>query len=33
VFANSKDKQLEKPGHPETCPGPWQPILIAEDKK
>lgn len=33
VFANSKDKQLEKPGHPDSCPGDWQPIQIATDKK
>jgi len=26
VFAHNKDKQLEKPGHPESCLGSWQPI-------
>lgn len=33
VFANLKDPQLEKPGHPESCPGDWQRIQIAEQRK
>jgi hypothetical protein len=33
MFSNPKDKQLEKPGHPDSCPGDWQPIQIAADKK
>ena len=33
VFANSKDKQLEKPDHPESCPGSWRQIQIVEDEK
>jgi hypothetical protein len=26
VFVHSNDTQLEKPSHPEFCPGNWQPI-------
>jgi hypothetical protein len=29
VFSNSKDKQLEKPNHPELCPGEWRPVQLA----
>ena len=28
VFTDSKDRQIEKPGHPDSCPGSWQPIQI-----
>jgi hypothetical protein len=31
MFSNSKDKQLEKPGHPDSCPGDWQPIQPPND--
>jgi hypothetical protein len=33
VFADSKDKHLEKPGHPESCPGEWRPTVIPEDNR
>jgi hypothetical protein len=33
VFAHSKDKQLEKPGHPETSPGDWQPVRTTQGEK
>lgn len=28
VFTNSKDRQIEKPGHPDSCPGSWQRVQI-----
>ena len=30
LFAHTKDKQLEKPGHPETSSGSWQPVRTVE---
>jgi hypothetical protein len=33
LFAHAKDKQLEKPGDPETSPGQWQPVQTVEGEK